>query len=65
MTAPVACRHLAGIAAKLGELTAAGAPVEESVRAVGGGRLMAAVGDPDGYVVGLFRDWDGKEVVDG
>jgi hypothetical protein len=58
----VACRHPAEIEAKLGEGTVAGATVEESARALGG-RLVATVGDPDGYVVGLLRD--GQEVVNG
>ena len=37
-------------------VTAAGATVKESVRDVGGGRLVATVTDPDGNVLGLLQD---------
>jgi predicted enzyme related to lactoylglutathione lyase len=56
MTSPVAYWHVPDIEAKLAEVTAAGAVVKDSVRDVGGGRLVATVTDPDGNVLGLLQD---------
>jgi predicted enzyme related to lactoylglutathione lyase len=56
MTGPVAYWHVADIAAKLAEVTAAGATVKEPPHDVGGGRLVASVTDPDGNVLGLLQD---------
>jgi len=56
MTSPVAYWHGANIEAKLAEVTAAGATVKEPAHDVGGGRLVAAVTDPDGNVLGLIQD---------
>jgi predicted enzyme related to lactoylglutathione lyase len=56
MTSSVAYWHVPDIEAKLAEVTAAGATVKESVRDVGGGRLVATVTDPDGNVLGLLQD---------
>jgi predicted enzyme related to lactoylglutathione lyase len=56
MTAPVAYWHVADIAAKLAEVTAAGAIVKEPAHDVGGGRLVATFMDPDGNVLGLLQD---------
>ena len=56
MTAPVAYWHVADIEAKLAEVTAAGATVQEPPHDVGGGRLVASVTDPDGNVLGLLQD---------
>src|SRR6266446_5279461 len=56
MTSPIAYWHVADIAAKLAEVTAAGASVKEPARDVGGGRLVATVTDPDGNVLGLLED---------
>jgi predicted enzyme related to lactoylglutathione lyase len=56
MTSPVAYWHVADIEAKLAEVTAAGATVNEPVRDVGGGRLVASFTDPDGNVLGLLQD---------
>ena len=56
MTSPVAYWHVADIEAKLAELTAAGASLKDSVRDVGGGRLVATVTDHDGNVLGLVQD---------
>src|SRR5437868_9174069 len=55
-TSPVAYWHVADIAAKLAEVTAAGATVKESPRDVGAGRLVATFTDPDGNVLGLIQD---------
>jgi predicted enzyme related to lactoylglutathione lyase len=56
MTSPVAYWEVADIAAKLAEVTAAGATVQEPAHNVGGGRLVATVTDPDGNVLGLLQD---------
>ena len=56
MTSPVAYWHVPDIEAKLAEVTAAGASVNEPARDVGGGRLVATVIDPDGNVLGLLAD---------
>jgi len=56
MTSPVAYWHVTDIAAKLAEVTAAGAKVKDSPRDVGGGRLVASFTDPDGNVLGLIQD---------
>jgi predicted enzyme related to lactoylglutathione lyase len=56
MTSPVAYWHVADIEAKLAEVTAAGATVNEAPHDVGGGRLVATVTDPDGNVLGLLED---------
>jgi predicted enzyme related to lactoylglutathione lyase len=56
MTAPVAYWHVSDIEAKLAEVTAAGAKVNEPARDVGGGRLVATFTDPDGNVLGLLQD---------
>ncbi len=56
MTGPVAYWHVSDIEAKLAEVTAAGATVNEAPRDVGGGRLVATVTDPDGNVLGVLQD---------
>jgi predicted enzyme related to lactoylglutathione lyase len=56
LTSPVAYWHVPDIEAKLAEVTAAGATVKDSVRQVGGGRLVATITDPDGNVLGLIQD---------
>jgi predicted enzyme related to lactoylglutathione lyase len=56
MSSPVAYWHVGDIEAKLAEVTAAGATVNEPVRNVGGGRLVASFADPDGNVLGLLQD---------
>ncbi len=56
MTSPVAFWHVADIEAKLAEVTAAGATVNEAAHDVGGGRLVATVKDADGNLLGLLQD---------
>ena len=56
MTSPVAYWHVPDIEAKLAAVTAAGATVKEPAHDVGGGRLVAAVADRDGNVLGLIQD---------
>jgi len=56
MSSSVAYWHVPDLAAKLAEVTAAGATVMEPAHDVGGGRLVATVSDPDGNVLGLLQD---------
>ncbi len=56
MSSPVAYWHVTDIEAKLAEMTAAGATVQEPAHPVGGGRVVATVTDPDGNVLGLLQD---------
>jgi predicted enzyme related to lactoylglutathione lyase len=56
MTSPTAYWHVADIAAKLDEVTAAGAIVKDAPREVAAGRLVATFTDPDGNVLGLIQD---------
>jgi predicted enzyme related to lactoylglutathione lyase len=56
MTSPVAYWHVEDIEAKIAETTAAGAKVNEPVRDVGNGRLVATITDPYGNVLGLLQD---------
>ena len=56
MTSPVAYWHVPDLEAKLTEVTAAGATMNEPAHDVGGGRLVATVTDPDGNVLGLLQD---------
>ncbi|HEX6658803.1 MAG TPA: VOC family protein [Ilumatobacter sp.] len=56
MTSPVAFWHVTDIEAKIAEVTAAGATVEQPAHDVGGGRLIATFTDPDGNVLGLVQD---------
>src|ERR1700683_2795631 len=55
MPSPVAYWQVPDIEAKLAEVTAAGATVNEAVRDVGSGRLVATFTDPDGNVLGLVQ----------
>lgn len=56
MTSPVSYWHVSDIEAKLAEVTAAGAAVQEKPHEVGGGRLVATFTDTDGNVLGLVQD---------
>jgi predicted enzyme related to lactoylglutathione lyase len=56
MSSPVAYWHVPDLEAKLAEVTAAGATLNEPPHNVGGGRLVASVTDPDGNVLGLLQD---------
>jgi predicted enzyme related to lactoylglutathione lyase len=55
-TSPVPYWKVSDIEAKLAELTAAGATVNEPAHDVGGGRQVATVVDLDGNVLGLLED---------
>ena len=54
--APVGYWHVSDIGAKLAEVTAAGAAVQDAPKDVGGGRLVATFTDTDGNVLGLIQD---------
>lgn len=56
LTSPVTYWHVPDIEAKLAEVTAAGATVQQPAHDVGGGRLVATVTDLDGNVLGLLQD---------
>lgn len=56
MTGPVAYVHVSDIRQSLGSLLEAGAQIQQDVRDVGGGRLIAWVRDGDGNTVGLLSD---------
>ncbi|MEV0269940.1 MAG: glyoxalase [Hamadaea sp.] len=56
MTSPVTYWEVADIEAKVAEVVAAGGAVNDPVREVGGGRVVATVTDPDGNVLGLLQD---------
>ena len=56
ITSPVPYWQVPDIEAKLAEVAAAGATVKEPAHDVGGGRLVAAVVDPDGNMLGLLED---------
>ncbi len=56
LKSPVAYWHVDDIEAKLAEVTAAGATIKDAPNEVGGGRVVAAVVDPDGNVIGLIQD---------
>jgi predicted enzyme related to lactoylglutathione lyase len=56
MSSPVSYWHVADIEAKLAEVIAAGATVNEAPRNVGHGRLVATFTDLDGNVLGLLQD---------
>lgn len=53
---PVTYWEVSDIEAKLAEVTAAGATVQEPAHDVGGGRLVATFTDPAGNVLGLLQD---------
>jgi predicted enzyme related to lactoylglutathione lyase len=47
--------EVADIREMVATLKSAGATIEEDVRAVGGGRLVAILSDPDGNMIGLSQ----------
>lgn len=55
MTGPVAYWHVDDIEGSLKELLDAGAETVQTVKDVGGGKLVASVRDADGNVVGLIQ----------
>ena len=55
MTGPVGYWHVDDVAAALRRLLDAGAQIEQDVRDVGGGKLVAAVRDVDGNTIGLIQ----------
>ncbi|MFN8471094.1 MAG: VOC family protein [Anaerolineae bacterium] len=55
MTGPVGYWHVADIQETLQRLLAVGAEVQQGVRDVGGGKLIAVVRDADGNTIGLIQ----------
>ena len=55
MTGPIGYWHVDDIEASLAALLAAGAEAQQAVTDVGGGKLIAAVKDADGNVIGLLQ----------
>lgn len=55
MTGPTAYWHVADLEGTLQALLSTGAEQVQDVRDVGGGKLIAAVKDPDGNVIGLLQ----------
>ncbi|MGH8824106.1 MAG: VOC family protein [Jiangellaceae bacterium] len=55
MTGPVGYWHVDDINASLTDLLDAGAEVQDAVRDVGGGKLVAIVKDADGNGIGLLQ----------
>jgi predicted enzyme related to lactoylglutathione lyase len=56
MTGPVGYHQVGDIKTTLQALLDGGAEVDQDVRDVGNGRLIATVKDPDGNVIGLLQD---------
>ena len=59
-TGPIAFWHVDDIRATLKALLDAGAELQQDVREVGGGRVVATAKDPDGNVIGLLQDPSSK-----
>jgi predicted enzyme related to lactoylglutathione lyase len=55
MTGPVCFRHVNDIQETLQLLRGAGARGQQEATNVGGGKLIASVGDADGNVIGLIQ----------
>ena len=55
MTGPVDYFHVSDIQQSLQSLVDVGAQVQQEVKDVGGGRLIAWVKDPDGNTIGLLQ----------
>jgi len=55
MTGPVGYRHDNDIKKSLQSLLDAGAQIQQEVKDVGAGRLIASVKDADGNVIGLIQ----------
>jgi predicted enzyme related to lactoylglutathione lyase len=55
LTGPLAFWHVADIRKSLRALLDAGAKVQQEVKDVGGGKLIASVKDADGNLIGLLQ----------
>ena len=55
MTGPVGYFHVSDIQQSLQSLLDAGAHVQQEVKDVGGGKLIASVKDADGNIIGLIQ----------
>ena len=56
MPVPIAYWEVPDIEAKIAELTAAGATLQQPPREVGGSRVMATLTDADGNIIGILQD---------
>ncbi|MFG2887647.1 VOC family protein [Streptomyces sp. NPDC048297] len=56
LTGPVPYWHVTDLRERLAALLAAGAELVQDAQDVGGGRLVAAVKDADGNMMGLLQD---------
>jgi len=55
MTAPVGYWHVDDIEQSIDHLVDAGAVIQQAIRDVGSGKLIATVKDSDGRVIGLVQ----------
>ncbi len=55
LTAPLGYVHVADLQKTIQSLLDAGAKIEQEVKNVGGGRLVASIKDMDGNVIGLLQ----------
>ncbi len=55
MTGPISYYHVSDIRKSLQQLVERGAQVQQEVKDVGGGKLIASVKDADGNVIGLIQ----------
>lgn len=55
MTGPISYYHVADIEQSLKSLLDAGAKIQDEVKDVGGGKLIATVKDADGNIIGLIQ----------
>lgn len=55
LAAPIGYVHVADIQKTLQSLLDSGAKIEQEVKNVGGGKLVAAIKDADGNVIGLLQ----------
>lgn len=55
MTGSVGCYHVDDIKKSLQLLLEAGAKIQQEVKDVGGGKLIASVKDKDGNIIGLIQ----------
>src|SRR5215470_14025955 len=55
MTGPVGYFHVSDIKSSMQSLLDAGAQIQQEVRDVGGGKLVASVKDADGNIIGLIQ----------
>jgi predicted enzyme related to lactoylglutathione lyase len=55
LTGPIGYHHVDDIRKSLQDLLEAGTIVQQEIKDVGGGKLIASVKDPDGNIIGLIQ----------